>query len=204
MTIWTFKGLGIGALCLSLAGCDAIDGINIGLGTQATPLAVAEMAGGAVTLVPPTGFCVDPKSLRQNFALMARCDVLGGDGGQGMPPALITATTIASEAGSTVVPAQPGTGAETVLDRRDAPLLSMAQVKGIPPIADAHDVYWRGTGQIGEQTVGLAIYQASGSTALGPLAPELLVQTMQRSHNRTTASAAAKQDNSATLDTNPG
>lgn len=204
MTTWTSKGLGTIAACLALAGCDDLGGLNLGLSGQAAPLAFAELARGTVTIVPPSGFCVDPKSLRQNFALMARCDVLGGDGGQGLPPAVITATSIDTGAGATVAPAQPGTGSETVLTRRDTPMLSMVQVQGNPPIADARGTYWRGAGRIADQTIGLAIYQASDGIALGPLAPELLVQTMQRSHNRTTAKAAARQDNSATLDTNPG
>lgn len=36
------------------------------------------MARGAVTLVAPDSYCIDPKHLRLAFALMARCDVLGG------------------------------------------------------------------------------------------------------------------------------
>ncbi|WP_299618681.1 hypothetical protein [uncultured Tateyamaria sp.] len=203
MITWTSKGLAIAA-CLALAGCDDLSNLNLNLPGQTAPLGFAELAGGAVTIVPPTGFCVDPRSLRQNFALMARCDVLGGEGGAGLPAAVITATSVATRAGATITPAQAGAGSETVLERRDAPILSMIRVEGAPPIADARSVYWRGAGQIGDHTIGLAIYQGSNTPTLGGLAPELLVQTMQRSQNRSVANTVARQDNSATLDTNPG
>jgi hypothetical protein len=198
MNIWTSKGLHIAALCLGVAGCDKTGGAGFGLGGGGSaPLAFAELARGAVTIVPPVGFCVDTGSLRANFALMARCDMLGGDGGVGMPAAIITATAVTAGADGIT----PEFSDERVLARRDAPVLSMVQVQGDPPIAQARDVFWRGAGRIGDQIIGLAIYQAEGNTDLGALAPELLVQTMQQSHNRTIAKAAVQQDNSATLDT---
>ena len=40
-------------------------------------LANAELADGALTLVPPAGFCVDKSTLRPSFAVVARCDSLG-------------------------------------------------------------------------------------------------------------------------------
>lgn len=35
------------------------------------------MANGALTLVAPEGFCIDKRSLKSSFALLARCDTLG-------------------------------------------------------------------------------------------------------------------------------
>lgn len=198
MNTWTFKGLHIAALCLGVAGCDETGGAGFGLaGGGKAPLGFAELARGAVTIVPPTGFCVDTGSLRANFALMARCDMLGGDGGAGLPAAIITATAVTANADGVT----PDFADETVLARRDAPILSMVQVRGEAPISQAHDVFWRGTGRIGDQIIGLAVYQAADGTDLGPLAPELLVRTMEQSQNRTVAKAAADQDNSATSGT---
>ena len=73
MNTWTFKGLVTTlATCLALAGCDAVDGLALSGAFDREPLKTAELADGAITLVPPEGFCIDPRSLKARFALMAR------------------------------------------------------------------------------------------------------------------------------------
>ena len=44
--------------------------------TPMVPLLKAQMASGAVTLVPPSGYCIEPSSLTPKFAAIARYDLL--------------------------------------------------------------------------------------------------------------------------------
>ena len=170
-------------------------------GAVTHPGASAELGQGGVTLVPPTGFCIDKRSLRASFALIARCDTLGGTGASGAPLAVITATTVMATGAPG--PDDLGNGQETVLSRTDTDALSLIQVRGTPPSPDMADVFWRGAGQIGEQVLGLAIYEGAQGGQLGRLAPELLVQTMERTLDQSAIKQAARQDNSATTPAKP-
>lgn len=145
-------------------------------------------------LIAPPGFCIDRHSLGQSFALMARCDTLGSRGVPDAPLAVITAATIAVQDRGGV-----DTGMERVLTRQNGDNVTLLQVQGGPPSEQMRDVYWRGVGQVGNQTVGLAIYEAENGAELGELAPQLLIQTMKRTQNQSTAVGVAQLDNSATL-----
>jgi hypothetical protein len=143
MNTWTFKGL-VKALatCLALAGCDAVDGLALSRAFDREPLKSAELADGAITLVAPEGFCIDPRSLKARFALMARCDTLGGDKGQDAPLAVITATAVPLTANAFVTIDDLVTEHEAVLSRETLDNLTMVQVQGDPPIENARAVYW--------------------------------------------------------------
>ncbi|MEM6371181.1 MAG: hypothetical protein AAF727_00135 [Pseudomonadota bacterium] len=190
MTTWTSKPLLAGALCLGLAACADFAGPK----GEGSALPFAPLARGSVTLVPPFGYCVDKRSLRASFALMARCDTLGGTGAFGAPLALITAATVAKGNATTA----DETLGETVLVRRDEGSLILLQVDGTPPSSDMRNVFWRAIGQVGDQVIGLALYEPRSGAELGESAPELLAQTMRRTRART----ASEQDNSATSQAN--
>ena len=91
MPTWTFRGLVFGALLL--AGCG-------GIGPIGGPPPVREVAvtRDAVTISGPSGFCVDPDSLRDNeataFVLMGNCAVISNRRSAGEPsvPAVLTAS----------------------------------------------------------------------------------------------------------------
>ena len=196
MTTWTFKGLAAGAILLALAGCD---GTGAPGGSGATTGAVyalpsATLSRGSVTLVPANGFCVDKRSLRARFALLARCDTLGGQGTYGAPLAVITATAIDQSRVRSGATASFGADGEVIVDRRQYDSVLLLQVKGTPPSPDMRDVFWRAVAQVGDQMIGLAIYEAAGGAGIGEQAPDLLRQTMRRTQERT----AVVQDNSAT------
>ncbi len=201
MNTWTCKGLAVAVTCLALSGCEG--GFTLPAGLQATSrtapvLRMADLGRGAVTLVPPQGYCVDPASLQQRFAVMARCDTLGDASGDGAPLALITATTITAATQSELTADDLGSGAETILQLEEREALTLVQVQGAPPRPELRDVYWRTAGKVGDQIVGLTIYEVEGGISLGPLAPELLQQTMQRTQDQTIAKAVASADKSAT------
>jgi len=194
MTIWRFKTLAAGVMSLALAGCETTTG---GAG-QGSALPFARLARGAVTLVPPVGYCVDKRSLRASFALMARCDTLGGTATFGAPLALITAATVTHGTESAA-----GARDETILARRQSDTLTLLQVRGTPPSADMRDVFWRAIGQVGEQVIGLAIYEPADAISLGEGAPDLLAQTIRRTRRQTAAEATIAQDKSATTSAKP-
>ncbi|WP_299721903.1 hypothetical protein [uncultured Tateyamaria sp.] len=197
MITWISKALCAGAICLALASCD--DFASTGGAAPGSGLPFAQLARGAVTIVPPVGYCVDKRSLRARFALMARCDTLGGTATFGAPLALITAAAVAPGDSASV----SGPEDETILDRRQGQTLTLLQVKGKPPSAEMRDVYWRAIGQVGGQVVGLAIYEPADGAALGERAPDLLAQTMRRTRAQTAAEAVKAQDNSATTQAKP-
>lgn len=200
MNTWTCKVLVAGLACLALSGCEG--GLNLpGLNAaqdNAPVLRMAELGGGAVTVVPPQGYCIDPASLKQRFALMARCDTLGEASGLGAPLALITATAVPAQDDAVLTAADIGAGAEAVLDSQDRAALTFVQVQGQAPRPGLSDVYWRTAGRIGDQIVGLSIYEPVDGLALGALAPQLLEQTMQRTQDQTVAKVVASAGNSAT------
>lgn len=190
-----------GALCLALASCDASAVIDSDANdTNALPF--ARLSRGAVILVPATGFCIDKRSLRPSFALMARCDTLGGTSSFGAPLAIITAASV-SQSVTNRTDAAFGTQGETILARRQSGDLTLIKVKGAPPSPDLKDEFWRAIGRIGDQLVGLAIYEAADGEALGDDAPDLLAQTMRRTQAQTTQQARVVQDNSATAVSKP-
>lgn len=198
------KGLGVAALCLTLAACDDLNipGLTGANNDQSFAASRASLGRGAVSLVPPSGFCIDTRSLRQSFAIMARCDTLGALALADAPLAVITATTVAPQADVAIDPAALQANTETIVSRSDDGALSFVQVQGKPPSPDMHDTYWRAAGRVGNQILGLALYQAANSPDLGDTALALLVETMERTNQQTLADAAARQDNSATALTN--
>ena len=100
MTTWTSKHLIALGLASVLGACEAMDtGTTLLAGLApledaalpAVPLTQAMMMRGGVTLVPPSGYCIDPESLSHKFALMARCDNMGAaTGGEGAPAGVLT------------------------------------------------------------------------------------------------------------------
>ena len=199
MNTWTSKVCAAVLACLTLAACE--DGVGLpgsGADAQNDGVRSAALNRGAVMLVAPEGFCIDPDSLRQRFALMARCDTLGARGADDAPLALITATTVPTRTQQPLTSNDLGASSETVLDRADRDGLTMVRVQGTPPGAGLRDTYWRAAGRVGNQIVALAIYEAQDNAPLGTRAPRLLEQTMRRTQDQTVATVVARADNSAT------
>ncbi|WP_299285174.1 hypothetical protein [uncultured Tateyamaria sp.] len=187
MSTWTCKGL-IAAAFLALVGCD-----EAAFGPSSQALLSADLGNSGVRLVPPQGYCIDRRSLRASFALMARCDTLGGERSVAVPLAVITATATPRLDDA----ASAATNSETVLGRLRTSTLAMVQVRGTPPSPTLRDVYWRGVGDVGDHVLGLAIYESKDGANLGEQAPELLVQAMQRTLSQTAARTAQAANNSA-------
>ncbi|MEM8654427.1 MAG: hypothetical protein AAGF36_06750 [Pseudomonadota bacterium] len=199
MNTGTSKGVLLGILLFGLAACEDFAALDLAGATTGQNLALrsADLGDGTITLVPPPGFCVDKRSLNDSFAIMARCDTLGGRATADAPLAVITATTVAVSGPVTVDSADLETSGETVLQQANQGALALVQVRGAPPSPDMRDTYWRGAARVGDHLVGLAIYEAASGQDLGRDAPGLLVQTIERARYTPVVTTAA-QDNSAT------
>ncbi|WP_299650556.1 hypothetical protein [uncultured Tateyamaria sp.] len=200
MSTGTCKGFLLGALLMGLAACEDIAALDLGGATTGENLALrnATLGDGTIKLVPPPGFCVDKRSLRKSFAIMARCDTLGGNLNTDAPLAVITATTLAVTGPAQVSTSDVAGASETVLQQDDDGPLALVQVKGAPPSPDMRDTYWRGAARVGNHVVGLAIYEATSGQDLGATAPNLLIQTYERTQEQSVVALVALQDNSAT------
>ena len=101
MITWTSKSPLAALAMLTLSACEGGQGFSFGGSpdTPEKPLLQTALAGGAVQVVPPQGYCIDPKSLKRRFALMARCDALGlPDAVSAAPRGILTLALIEAEA----------------------------------------------------------------------------------------------------------
>lgn len=183
MNIWNCKAP-VAALALStLAGCEGgfdtsfLDGFS--LKQKDAALSQAKMAFGAVTLVAPSGFCIDKRSLQQQFAMMARCDTLGvPSAASGAPLGVITASftpTLPGSALPTPVQTAAALGLTAIID----PFADQTQVTfratGAEALPGASADHWRATARVGDQTIALALHGPAESLALDSEGRDILI-----------------------------
>jgi len=175
MNIWNCKAAAL-ALTL-LAGCEDgtggafLDGLNaLGNAGPDVALSQARMGSGALNLVPPRGFCIDKRSLKQNFALLARCDKLGVPSAAADAPLGLLTVSLATVPPGMSLPSANATARALDLERVGAPIDGdgsiLFRVSGDAPLADAGPVHWRGTAIIGTQLLGLALYGPENGRAV--------------------------------------
>lgn len=175
---------------MALAGCD------VGGGATKAPLREAVMARGALTLVAPEGFCIDRRSLKPTFALLARCDTLGDtDGAYGAPLGLITVSLTTAQSGAAPISAttlETALSEGKVLEKHETENAVLMRVQGPAPSREGLSaIHWRGAGQIGSHLVGLAMYGADNSGATGSEGRRVLNRLMQRTRTRAATQVAA-------------
>lgn len=180
------RALILAVATLTLKGCGdlALPGAATG------PSETVAMAGGAVQLATPPGYCVDRRALRQSprqgFALIARCDRLGARGfAAGQRLALITVTTLrrgAAASPPTLDALAAAAAPAEVLERRMAGDLPMLRLR-TPDGAAARDLspqHWRTAFALNGHLVGLTLYAPEGSAALGAEGMTILGETAMR------------------------
>jgi hypothetical protein len=146
-----------------------------------------EIAGGALSVISPDGFCVSNKGLKKrangSFVLFASCDALGqSDAGAAQFNAFITLTTIPRPNGYRVTSDDLFDLAEgnvdTAINTENMPLV---QVSGGTPVADwVSDTHWRGAFTRNGHIVMLALYAEDGGRALTSEGADLLRQLERR------------------------
>ena len=164
------------------------------------PLQRAELAGGAVVVQGPRGYCVDPATLRRGlgggFALIAACNSLSGQfTGADVEPVVMT-VQVQAAVGRKDAPDAAAMAAALapipVLERIDGDGLSLLHLGagGDAGLPTGDPKYWRGAMMINGYLVGIAVYAPKGSRTAGPrgrrvilaLAEQLRAASPARSH----------------------
>lgn len=193
MTTWTSKGAIAAFLLITLAACEDGQGGMLGALSNATkaaaPLSQVSMASGAVNLVAPDGFCIDKRSLKAHFAMLARCDTLNAatsDGGA--PLGIITVTVSPQSNAQSSLPTPEQTAAASGLSdlsgvtKGDNAVTFRASG---PPLSDELNArHWRGTARVGGKVVGLAFYAPIGGRGTTGEGRVVLTDLIARSQGR--------------------
>jgi hypothetical protein len=163
--------------------------------TKRAPLTQAQMMRGAVTLVPPSGYCIDPSSLKQNFALMARCDTLGGKNGALDAPLGVMTISLAAATGApltltSVAKAADGT---TLGERFDGKGIQMARAKTSAPAIGLSQTHWRAVTKINLTNLSVALFAPSESPALGSEGRSMIRSMINASQSASVATSVAAE-----------
>lgn len=200
MTTWTSKHLIALGLASVLGACEAMDtGTTLLAGLAppedaalpAVPLTQAMMMRGGVTLVPPSGYCIDPESLSHNFALMARCDNMGAaTGGEGAPAGVLTVSLTRNVLNPILPTAQEvatAAGVGPPEDARQSDNGIVFRTKGVAPSPDLSPTHWRSIAKVGKFTMGAALFGPEGRRAVSPEGASLLEEMIKSTTNKTNA-----------------
>jgi hypothetical protein len=171
MTIWTFKRVALAFALLFVSACDvpSADKDNV--------YKAATLMGGALFVEPPAGYCVDRASLRNNFALMARCDTLGGETDGSVPLGVLTVSAAPMPDGFSIKEALPGiirTG-ETYMRAVSSGSFQAVQVKGKTP-AGTDARHWRGLVSTGEYLLQISAFGPKESAMAGQSGAQTLAR----------------------------
>lgn len=200
MTIWTSKPFCVLGVLAFLGACDeALDPSTLLAGLTppedaalpAVPLTQALMMRGKVTLVPPAGYCIDPDSLSQSFALMGRCDAMGAaTGGPGAPAGLLTVSVARSAAKATLPSAQEIADAANLgppRDLRESDGKIIFKTTGTAPGTGLAPEHWRAVAKLDRFTIGAALYGPEGRRAVSGEGASLLEEMLKKTSDKTTA-----------------
>lgn len=187
MSTWTSEARALAGLAfLALTGCDALGGAG------KAPYSQVPLADGAVRVAMPFGYCIDPASLRRDFALAARCDTLGAAGPYGgldLALIIITATPLPEGDGAPdLATLRAGLGGAQVVSeetRGDVPMILSR--RSAPPSADLSPTHWRTALAVGGQVVAVSLFAPEGSDLLGRDGARLLADLTAATRLATTA-----------------
>ncbi len=204
MSTWTCKTALIAGVFLT--GCSDLQDVfalNGAGANKSLPPTQVSLGKGMVRLVAPDGFCIDEGSVRERFALMARCDALGGQNlSADAPLAVITASLADIEAQTLPEHSTLAAENENVLQQSDAGNMRLVSVSGKPPASGLSENFWRGAGFVGPYVLGLAIYTPEDTLDLGDQAPALLEQAYDRTQTQSVAQAITFSNPEAALPQN--
>lgn len=176
---------------------------------DATPELVTStrLAGGAITVSGPDGYCIDPTTLRRTslggFAAIASCNIMsGGQDGPIVEPALMT-VTVSPAAGAAPSPADLADAlGTTLLQDRELSALAVGQMaSGGQSAFDGSDPrHWRGAFVIGRHLIGVTLYAPQDSPMLGAQGAAFLntVSSAIRANTVPDARTSAEQSQSST------
>ncbi|MEX3316391.1 hypothetical protein [Sulfitobacter sp. PS-8MA] len=186
MTTWTSKRPFAALALLTLSACEGGQGFSFArsAGADSPPLRSASLAQGAVQVVPPQGYCIDRKSLKRYFALMARCDALGlPDVVTDAPMGILTLSLIEAEPDHPLPTPQDvakaaGLSAVRQTDSREGTTLFVAE--GPVPAEGMSGRHWRGMAQIGGHIASVTLYGAPQSAAISDAGRGLMLDLIRQ------------------------
>lgn len=172
MTTWISRAAGLALLTAALAGCDAkpmafmANMPSFGKKAKA-PLTTAPLARGAVMLVAPDGYCIDPAALTSNFAMLARCDALGAENSATTMPFALIAVSVAPMAADAKLPTAVELAAGKGLEQPSKPIEEDGYVifpaNGAPAATGLAGSHWRGATIVNGHMVGVALFRGADS-----------------------------------------
>lgn len=198
MITWTSKTTIACAFASVLGACDAVDTDSTLLAgltppedaaLPAVPLTQALMMRGNVALVPPTGYCIDPESLSQSFALMARCDNMGAaTGGEGAPAGVLTvsfARNILNPSPPTAQDIAAASGVSAPEEIRKTETSVVFRTTGKAPSSELSPTHWRSVSTVGGFTMGASLYGPKGRRVVSGEGADLLQEMIKRTTDKT-------------------
>ena len=170
-----------------------------------TPLIKAQMVEGAVTLVPPSGYCIDSSSLTQTFALMARCDLLDAENGALNAPIGLLTASFATNNGQALSAADVAFASNAVvIETIDTGGLEIVRAKTDTPPNGLAKTHYRAATQIDGFDLSLALFSPPESEAQGARGTEMLRNLIKTSQDASIATDVAANTVSNISDTKKG
>ena len=197
MITWTSKTPFAALALLTLTACEGGQGFSLGGSTKAVdkPLLQTSLAGGAVKVVPPQGYCIDGKSLKRSFALMARCDALGVPGVTSSAPLGILTLSLIESAPETPLPTPQDVakalGLTQVIETGSQDGTAIFVAQGPVPAEGMSGRHWRGTARIGGHVASVTLYGAPQSRAVSEEGRDLVAELIQRTRAKSGSQPAS-------------
>lgn len=194
MSTWTSSAALAGA-ALALAACDTAR-------PGGPPAREAVVAGGAVVVKAPPGYCVDRSAVRDSasgsFVMLASCASLApeSDGPRALPALMTVSVSAADPALAPPDAAALAAAAPVeVLAARQRGALALAHLAegGGEVLPGGDPRHWRGAARAGERVVGLALYAPDESPLAGEAGANLLAALAARIETRAVAPAEAPE-----------
>lgn len=190
MTTWTCKGPLTALALLALSGCEAGQGFGtLSLrspeGAEDTlPLARARMSGGAIMLVPPSGFCIDRASIDKDFALLAHCEALGGPVTDPNAPLGVISVSMLPVAPDgplpTITEIARAAALNEISDASEGPAQLVFHARGPAPQEGLSERHWRGAMLLNDRMVGVAFYEPAGARATDRAGRAVVTSLLER------------------------
>ena len=172
---------------------------------ETAPLIKAQMVEGAVTLVPPSGYCIGSSSLTQTFALMARCDLLNAENGALNAPIGLLTASFATNNGQVLSAADVAFASNAiVIETIDTGGLEIVRAKTDTPPNGLAKTHYRAATQIDGFDLSLALFSPPESEAQGGRGTEMLRNLIKTSQDASIATDVAANTASNTSDTKKG
>lgn len=208
------RKLFLGGIAIAvLAGCNtgwtgtALSFLEAQGDSENLALRRADLAGGAITVLGPDGYCVDASTLRSTgtggFAALASCNILsGGRSGAIVEPGLVTVTVKPADSETPSLEALAAALETELLSTRELSAVTLGQMAtgGETAFEGSDPRHWRGTFVLGQTVIGLALYAPKDSPLVGPQGAAFLNTVSSRIRANSNAAEHSAEQSQPTED----